>query len=640
MKEDLALLRKAARAYYTDDAPIMTDQEYDQLFHKLKNALGKDPIGVGSALNPVFTEVVHDHQMYSLDNVFSDEDLVEWAKSYLAGKDGSLTDLWVEYKLDGLALSLTYQDGVLLRALTRGDGIKGEDVTQNALCIEGIPLVLPGLRPGRFIIRGEVIMSHASFELINTAFACVGRKPLVNPRNGAAGALRQKDPKECARRRLSFHPYEVIANEVKTHTEALELLKDFGFTNVDPRILVNTPEELVDAIVTIHEERTKLPFDIDGAVIKADAYVIRQELGYSNRVPKWAVAFKFPAQEVSTTLKDVIFQVGRTGKITPVGIVEPVEVGGVTVTRATLHNADEITRLGLRANDKVVIRRAGDVVPQITQVLKSTDTSRDIIFPVDCPVCHAPIEQKPGEVAHYCTGGLGCPAQLKAACEYFVSRGVMNIDGIGGKLIDKLVDRGLITRMSDLFFLTKELLSKASCGPKQIVNILASIEKAKHTTHDRLIAAFGMEGIGKIQSKIIAQHFDDLTKIDSDNDLASLRNVNGIGDSIINSLRSFLTNDRLVEEYTLLREELDLGNIEKAGSRFANTLWVITGSFEALKRDDLETLIVKEGGRVQSSVNSKTTYLLAGKNGGSKLTKAKELGVRVIDYTEFKEMLK
>ena len=638
MKEELALLRKAARAYYTDDNPIMTDQEYDQLFHKLKKALGKDPIGVGGALNPVFTEVVHDHQMYSLDNVFTDEDLVGWAKTYLAGKDGSLTDLWVEYKLDGLALSLTYRDGVLLRALTRGDGIKGEDVTQNALCIEGIPVELPGVHKGDFIVRGEVIMPHASFNLTNTAFRVVGKKPLVNPRNGAAGALRQKDPKECARRRLSFHPYEVISNDVKTHTEALELLKDYGFSNVDPRILVNAPEELVDAIVTIHEERTKLPFDIDGAVIKADAYTTRQELGYSNRVPKWAVAFKFPAQEVSTTLKDVIFQVGRTGKITPVGIVEPVEVGGATVTRATLHNADEILRLGLRINDKVVIRRAGDVIPQITQVLKSTDVSKDIIFPTDCPVCHAPIEQRPGEVAHYCTGGLQCPAQLKAACGYFVSRGVMNIDGIGDKLINKLIDRGLITHMSELFFLTKELLRKASCGPKQIDNILTSIEKAKHTTHDRLIAAFGMEGIGKTQSKIIAQHFDDLSKIRVE-DLTALRTVNGIGDTIINSLTNFITNDRLMEEYNTLREELTLEGDTPAGTRLANTLWVITGSFEHLSRGDLETLIVNEGGRVQSSVNAKTDYLLAGKNGGSKLTKAKELGVRVINYTQFKEML-
>lgn len=634
MNKDLALLRKAATAYYTNDAPIMTDYDYDQLYLKVKDALGKSPLGVGAALNPSFTEVRHAKSMYSLDNVFDDVSYMDWHTNNAKGHD-----VVVEVKLDGLALSLTYVNGVLVSALTRGNGEVGEDVTANALVVKGIPKVLSGDYSDTVIVRGEVVMPRVAFESINQERITRGEKTLANPRNAAAGGLRQKDPRKCAERNLEFRPYELIADGlVPRHSTAMGLLDQWGFIPNEYRTICKTDEEVLETASLFIRDRGTMPFDIDGAVVKLDVLSEQDELGYTSRVPRWAIAIKFPAEEKSTTLLDVVFQVGRTGVITPVAIVEAVELAGATVTRATLHNADEIQRLNLKRWDKVVIRRAGDVIPQITGVLETDISHPDIEFPTTCPSCHGTISMKPGEVARYCTAGLNCRDQLIAAGEHFVSRQAMDIDGIGGKLIARLVDAFLIKDLADILELDVVGLGKVGVKETRALKLMDAISNSLQTTPDRVLFAMGVPNIGQRQSVTVTNVYPDLTTVTID-DLKRLSKIPDVGDTIIDSLIEFINDPVRIESYGRVIDKCVFEEAGEQGNKFAGERWVITGSFD-VPRSDLEKIIVNEGGSVVGSVSKKTTCVLAGENAGTKRTKAEDLGVPVVDITTFREKLK
>lgn len=631
MNADLALLRKAATAYYTNDNPIMTDYDYDQLYLKVKQAMGVSPLGVGAALNPSFTEVRHSKPMYSLDNVFDDDGYINWHANN--AKNQAVV---VEVKLDGLALSLTYENGVLIQALTRGNGEMGEDVTANALVVKGIPKILTGDYTGRIIVRGEVVMPRDAFDRINHQRLLNREKLLANPRNAAAGGLRQKDPAKCAERGLEFRPYELISDQLaSTHSQSMVLLDMWGFIPNEYRKLCFDVESVINVVHTFIEQRQAMAFDIDGAVVKLDSLSDQQELGYTARVPKWAIAVKFPAEERSSTLLDVIFQVGRTGVITPVALIEPIDLGGVTVSRATLHNNDEILRLNLHIGDTVVIRRAGDVIPQITSNIDADSKRDDVVFPTTCPSCHGPIVQRGKEVARYCIAGMACRDQLIAAGAHFVSRLAMDIDGIGEKLVARLVDSHAVKGLSDFLELDLVQLAKAGCKSKRAQKVLDNVAKALHTTPERVLFSMGIPAIGQRQSAVISQYYPDLSDV-TVADIERLRNVPDIGDTVIQALSEFINDSERMGTYAAIMERCTFAAPKEKGSLCKDEKWVITGSFDR-HRDELSAIIIQEGGSVSGSVSTKTTHVLAGANAGSKLAKAESLGITIVSEEEFNE---
>ena len=650
-------LRRYEYEYHVLDNPTIPDVEYDRLFHQLKALEAAHPElitadsptqRVGAKPLSGFAQIRHEIPMLSLDNAFSDEEFYAFVKRIedrLIRLPEPLT-FCCEPKLDGLAVSILYVNGVLTQAATRGDGTTGEDITSNIRTIRNIPLqLLMDNPPARLEVRGEVFMPHAGFERLNQQALEKGEKTFANPRNAAAGSLRQLDPKITSKRPLVLNAYGIgIAEGVdllNTHYDRLQWLKSIGIP-VNPEIrLCNGTNEVLDFYRDIQNKRSALGYDIDGTVLKINDIALQEKLGFISKAPRWAIAYKFPAQEELTRLNDVEFQVGRTGAITPVAKLEPVFVAGVTVSNATLHNGDEIERLDIAIGDTVVIRRAGDVIPQIIGVLhdRRPADARPIIFPKTCPVCDSAIVRIEGEAVARCTGGLFCAAQRKEALKHFVSRKAMDIDGVGGKLIEQLVDRELVHTPADLFKLDLTTLTRLErMGAKSAENALASLEKAKNTTLARFIFALGIREVGEATALNLANHFKTLEALQNA-DLDALQQVPDVGEVVANRILAFWHEPHNVAVVNdLIAQGVHWETVETkevTENRFKGKTVVLTGTLTQMGRNEAKALLQDMGAKVSGSVSAKTDFVIAGDAAGSKLTKAQELGVTVLTEEEF-----
>ena len=650
-------LRRYEYEYHVLDNPTIPDAEYDRLFHQLKalEAAYPELITADSPTQRVgakplsgFAQIRHEIPMLSLDNAFSDEEFYAFVKRIedrLIRLPDPLT-FCCEPKLDGLAVSILYVNGVLTQAATRGDGTTGEDITANIRTIRNIPLqLLMDNPPTRLEVRGEVFMPHAGFERLNQQALEKGEKTFANPRNAAAGSLRQLDPKITSKRPLVLNAYGIgIAEGVdlpNTHYDRLQWLKSIGIP-VNPEIrLCNGTDEVLDFYRDIQNKRSSLGYDIDGTVLKINDIALQEKLGFISKAPRWAIAYKFPAQEELTRLNDVEFQVGRTGAITPVAKLEPVFVAGVTVSNATLHNGDEIERLDIAIGDTVVIRRAGDVIPQIIGVLhdRRPADARPIVFPETCPVCDSAIVRIEGEAVARCTGGLFCAAQRKEALKHFVSRKAMDIDGVGGKLIEQLVDRELVHTPADLFKLDLTTLTRLErMGTKSAENALASLEKAKNTTLARFIFALGIREVGEATALNLANHFKTLEALQNA-DFEALQQVPDVGEVVANRILAFWHEPHNVAVVNdLIAQGVHWETVETkevTENRFKGKTVVLTGTLTQMGRNEAKALLQDMGAKVSGSVSAKTDFVIAGDAAGSKLTKAQELGVTVLTEEEF-----
>ncbi|MCU5771353.1 NAD-dependent DNA ligase LigA [Erwiniaceae bacterium BAC15a-03b] len=649
--------------YHVMDAPEVPDAEYDRLMGELRELEQQHPElitpdsptqRVGAAPLGAFEQVRHEVPMLSLDNAFDEATYLAFNKRVQDRlKTSAEITFCCELKLDGLAVSLLYEDGLLVRAATRGDGTTGENITANVRTIRAIPLRLQGDNiPARIEVRGEVFLPQAGFEKLNEEARRTGNKIFANPRNAAAGSLRQLDPRITAKRPLTFFCYGFGLLEggemPASHWQRLQQLKAWGLPVSDRIRLCHSAEEVLAFYRQVEADRPNLGFDIDGVVIKVDDQQLQEQLGFVARAPRWAVAFKFPAQEQMTSVRDVEFQVGRTGAITPVARLEPVLVAGVMVSNATLHNADEIERLGLRIGDRVVIRRAGDVIPQVVGVVESErpDDSREILFPSHCPVCGSDLERVEGEAVTRCTGGLICGAQRKEALKHFVSRRALDVDGMGDKIIDQLVEKEYVKTPADLFRLTAGVLTGLDrMGPKSAQNIVDALNKAKQTTLARFLYALGIREVGEATAANLAAHFGTLEKI-MDADLEALIAVPDVGTVVASHLRNFMEEEsnrevirQLVEDSGIHWPAVEVVNAAEIDSPFAGKTVVLTGSLSIMARDDAKARLVALGAKVSGSVSKKTDLVIAGEAAGSKLAKAQELGIEVIDEAEMIRLL-
>lgn len=667
VQEQITALRTTLRhheyLYHVMDTPEIPDAEYDRLMVQLRELESAHPDlitpdsptqRVGAAPLATFEQVRHEVPMLSLDNTFDEAGFLAFNKR-VQDRLKSTDELTYccELKLDGLAVSLLYEDGLLVRAATRGDGTTGENITANVRTIHAIPLRLHGDNiPARVEVRGEVFITESGFEKLNEEARRTGAKVFANPRNAAAGSLRQLDPRITAKRPLTFFCYGFGLLEggemPASHWQRLQQFKAWGLPVTDRIRLAHSADEVLAFYRQVEQERPSLGFDIDGVVIKVDSQALQEQLGFVARAPRWAVAFKFPAQEQMTFVRDVEFQVGRTGAITPVARLEPVQVAGVVVSNATLHNADEIARLGLRIGDKVVIRRAGDVIPQVVNVVESERPAetREIVFPSHCPVCGSDVERVEGEVVTRCTGGLICGAQRKEALKHFVSRRAMDVDGMGDKIIDQLVEKEYVLTPADLFRLTAgKLTGLDRMGPKSAQNVVDALEKAKSTTLARFLYALGIREVGEATAANLANHFGELEKV-MNADLDALIEVQDVGKVVATHVRNFMDEESnravirdLTEEIGVHWPQVEVINVEEIDSPFAGKTVVLTGSLSQMNRDDAKERLVALGAKVSGSVSKKTDLLIAGEAAGSKLAKAQELGIPVIDEAEMIRLL-
>lgn len=667
IEKQLAQLRTTLRhheyLYHVLDTPEIPDAEYDRLMRELRDLESLHPElvtpdsptqRVGAAPLSEFTQVRHEVPMLSLDNVFDEESYLAFNKRIQDRlKSTAPVTLCCELKLDGLAVSLLYEEGVLVRAATRGDGTTGENITANVRTIRAIPLKLHGDNiPRRLEVRGEVFLPQAGFEKINDEARRTGGKIFANPRNAAAGSLRQLDPRITAKRPLTFFCYGVGLLEGGTlpasHYARLQQFKTWGLPVSSRVTLCHSPEEVLRFYQQVEADRPSLGFDIDGVVIKVDSLDLQEALGFVARAPRWAVAFKFPAQEEMTLVRDVEFQVGRTGAITPVARLEPVQVAGVLVSNATLHNADEIERLGLRIGDKVVIRRAGDVIPQVVGVVESErpDNTQEIVFPTHCPVCGSDIERVEGEAIARCTGGLICGAQRKESLKHFVSRRALDVDGMGDKIIDQLVDKEYVHTPADLFDLTPgKLTGLERMGPKSAQNVVNALQKAKETTFARFLYALGIREVGEATAAGLAAHFATLEALMAA-DIEQLQKVPDVGIVVATHVFNFFAEESNREVILQLIDKAGVHwpapviiNVAEIDSPFAGKTVVLTGSLSLMARDEAKDQLMALGAKVAGSVSKKTDLVIAGEAAGSKLAKAQELGIRVIDEAEMIRLL-
>ena len=662
--EEVAALRAQlldwAEAYFERDAPVVPDADYDQAMKRLEALEREFPDlvtpdsptqRVGSAPLSEFESVEHRLAMLSLDNAFSSEDMDDFHRRVTERLGAGDVAYCCEPKLDGVAVSIVYEHGALVLAATRGDGARGENITANVRTISNVPLILIGEGvPPYLEVRGEVVIPRDAFERMNAQARAADEKVFVNPRNAAAGSLRQLDSRITARRPLTFTAYSVGAVEgdlPAAHDAILRRLSEWGLPISEYMQTVSGIAACDDYYEALARQRDTLPFDIDGIVFKINGMAEQEKLGFVSRAPRWAIARKFPAQEVSTQLLGVDFQVGRTGAITPVARLEPVFVGGVTVSNATLHNADEIERLGVKLGDTVVVRRAGDVIPQIVSVVEgntsgSSPERAPIIFPDQCPDCGSDVAREEGEAVIRCIGGMACSAQLKAVIRHFASRKAMDIEGLGDKLIDQLVDDGLVGSVADIFRLSQpQLAALDRMGDKSSENLLASIDQSRSTTLPKFIYALGIREVGEATARALANHFLELDAL-----LAAptdeLEGVDDVGPIVARHIRGFASDNR---NKKVIGDLLALGvnwppvNVASSEGPLAGTIWVVTGKLESMTRGDAEQRLRSLGAKTASSVSAKTSSVLAGPGAGSKRKKAEELGISIVDETEWLAML-
>lgn len=663
-----ATLARYDHAYYGLDAPLVPDAEYDRLFRELQNLEAEHPElqtpdsptqRVGGKALPAFGQVMHDVPMLSLNNAFNLDDIVAFDRRCREALEVAAIDYACEPKFDGLAVRLKYENGLLVQGATRGDGTTGEDVTHNLRTVRNIPLRLNGGGwPATLDVRGEVVLLRADFDAMNARQRAKGEKEFVNPRNAAAGSLRQLDAKITAQRPLHFFAYGVglpdaVLPAPTFHSELMDRLAAWGFTLADERRVVRGAAGLADYYAEIGAARMRLPYDIDGVVYKVDKLADQVQLGFVSRAPRFAIAHKFPAQEALTTVEAIEVQVGRTGALTPVARLKPVFVGGVTVTNATLHNEAEAQRKDVRVGDTVSVRRAGDVIPEVVAVvlekrpLLEDDSSSPVysafVLPKACPVCGAVVEKLADEAIARCTGGLFCPAQRKQALLHFASRRAMDIEGLGDKIVDQLVDNAIVKTPADLYKIgLVGLANLQRMAEKSAGNILAAIEKSKHTTLARFIFALGIRNVGEATAKDLSRYFGNLDALMQASE-AQLQQVPDVGPVVAASIAHFFAEPHNVEVIEQLRaagvtwpegKAMVVANASQTGKTF-----VLTGTLPTLSRDEAKDLIEAQGGKVAGSVSKKTDYVVAGSDAGSKLEKAQELGIQMLNEDQLKELL-
>jgi DNA ligase (NAD+) len=645
--------------YYVLDRPTIADAEWDALFHELKALEERHPelqtpdsptLRVGAKPLEEFAEVTHRVPMLSLANAFSDEDLANFDRRC---REGLKTEGDIAYacepKFDGLAISLVYENGAFVQGATRGDGALGEDVTQNLRTVKSIPLSIDS-KAARLEVRGEVLMLRRHFDALNARQAEKGEKVFVNPRNAAAGSLRQLDPKLTAQRPLSFFAYGLGAVEgmelPDRHSAQMDLLAALRFPVAAERRVVEGAQGLRDYYAELGAKRPALPYDIDGVVYKVDRIDWQNRLGFVSRAPRFAVAHKFPAEEATTELLGIDVQVGRTGAITPVARLKPVFVGGTTVSNATLHNEDEIRRKGLMIGDTVVVRRAGDVIPEVAAVIaaKRPPDASAFVMPTVCPECGSAIVRLEGEAVARCTGGLVCPAQVKQSILHFAQRRAMNIEGLGDKLVEQLVDQKVVANAVGLYRLgVAALAALERMGEKSAANLVAAIDKSRATTLPRFLFGLGIRHVGETTAKDLARHFGSLTAIVGASQ-ESLLAVRDVGPVVAESVRRFFDeahNREAVEQLRAGGIVWEEGPPQSTGATgpFAGKTVVLTGTLPTLSREEAKEMLEAAGAKVAGSVSKKTDYVIAGAEAGSKLDKAKELGIAVLDEAEFRALL-
>lgn len=667
MNELAEKLEKANFDYYVMQEPTLTDQEYDKLFIELKKLEEENPElarddsptkKVGGIVDNSFAPVTHQKPMLSIGNIFEDKDLIKFGSDSKKELNETEIEYSAELKFDGLAISIVYNNGKLTQAATRGDGLTGEDVTENIKTIKGLPWDISGYFkennlpvPDRLEIRGEVYMSHKAFKDLNELAIKNNTKQYINPRNAASGSLRNLDPSVTAKRNLSFFAYGTGVSDGITlpdnHYDTMQLMKKIGFPVNDMLKKVKGDSGLLDYYNHVGKIRDQLPFDIDGVVYKVNSYALQEKWGFLNREPKWAKAHKFPAQEVFTRLLDIDVQIGRTGALTPVARLEPVFVGGVTVSNATLHNMDEIARKDIMIGDIVAVRRAGDVIPEVAFVAKdkrtSSGTYKRFKMPTVCPGCNSTVIKEDDKATYRCSGGLVCSAQLKNALVHYTSRLAMNIESMGEKVINQCVDRKIIKDLTDFYKLKKEdLLTLPLFGDKKANNILENIESSKKSIElNRFIYALGIREVGESTAKILAKKFQTLENFMNSTE-EDLLNVKDVGPVAAKSIINFLSDNRNIK---ILNELNQLGvwpkpTIVAAGNdKFNDKTFVITGTL-GRPREDYKKLIEEMGGKVSGSVSRKTDYLLCGENAGSKLDDAKKYNTTVLSEDDFLAMCK
>ncbi len=653
-KAEIAALRKEIAAhdkrYHQEDAPTIGDSEYDALVARLKKLEDEHPelrskdsptelVGGGLALGSTFAPVKHARPMLSLDNTYSADDIRAWNERVLKNlPPGARPRFIVERKLDGLSCALTYEHGRFVRAATRGDGETGEDVTENVRNVEHVPEKLKNY-PVFLEVRGEIVLHFSDFEAINAEEKAAGRPGFVNPRNCAAGSLRQKDPFVTASRHLKFyaHSYGEWDEPLESHSEFLETCREAGFT-VEPHFLADSIDAVIEHYERFKAELPKLPYAVDGLVVKVDDFASQKRLGFTAKSPRWAVAFKYPAQQVTSLLQGVEFSVGRTGAITPVAKVEPVFCGGVTISSVTLHNFEEIERLGLAVGDRVLIERAGEVIPKVVKVSEKGKKRSAIKPPQKCPDCGGAVRKDEDLVAYYCENP-SCPAQLRRTLQHFASRAAMDIAGLGESAVDQLVGKGLVKDVSGLYALKRDdLLGLELFADVKADNLLKQLEASKAATLDRVIYALGIRHVGEKTAEVLAERFDldGLLKAS----VEELQAVSDVGPVVAESIHEFFSsNGALISR--LRKAGLALAKPERkvaTGWAHAGKTFVFTGEL-SVPREEAEELVKAAGGKTSGSVSAKTGFVVAGEAAGSKLKKAKELGVTVLTEAEFRELL-
>jgi DNA ligase (NAD+) len=663
VKKEMEELREKLRyheyRYYVLDEPEISDAAYDRLMERLKELEAAHPelvtpdspsVRVGGAPREGFTTVRHARPMLSLDNAFSYDALREWDRRVREGSGKEKIEYIAEHKFDGLSISLQYEDGVLVRGVTRGDGTTGEDVTPNVKTIRSVPLRVDAAALKKvklradFEVRGEVMMTRKAFEALNRQQERIGGKIFVNPRNSAAGAVRVLDPTITASRKLDFFAYYLLVDgkvPFGKHTESLEALKQLRFRASDDWKLCNGIQEVIGYCEDWDAKREKLPYEIDGVVIKVNATAIQNELGYTAKAPRWAIAFKYPARQETTVVNNILVNVGRTGALTPVAILEPVQVGGVTVSRSTLHNMDEIERLGVQIGDTVLIERAGEVIPHVLKVVKPGKDRKPFRMPKNCPECGSAIHHVEGEVAYRCVNAA-CPAKRKESILHFAGRHAMDIDGLGEKIVDQLVDKGMVKDVADLYALKEEgVAALERMAEKSAQNLLEEIEESKKNSLARVIYALGIQFVGERTGQLLAEHFSSLDELAGAKE-EELEQVPEVGPKVAASIVEFFSepaNRQLIKKLAKAGVRPTAEKREVKSDKFAGKSFVFTGGLANRTREEAGAIVVQHGGKVSSSVSKKTNYVVVGTDPGSKYDKAKELGVTILSEGEFEKLV-
>ncbi len=663
VKKEIENLREKLRhheyLYYVLDEPEISDAAYDRMMNRLRELEAAHPelvtpdsptVRVGGAPREGFSTVRHARPMLSLDNAFSYDALREWDRRVREGSGQEKIEYIAEHKFDGLSISLQYEDGVLARGVTRGDGTTGEDVTPNVKTIRSIPLRVDAAALKKiklradFEVRGEVMMTRKAFEALNRQQEQIGGKIFVNPRNSAAGAVRVLDPAVTAARRLDFFAYYLLVDgkvPFAKHSESLQALKQLRFRASDDWKLCQGIEAVIAYCEEWDAKREKLPYEIDGVVIKVNSTAIQNELGYTAKAPRWAIAYKYPARQETTVVNDIIVQVGRTGTLTPVAVLEPVQVGGVTVSRSTLHNMDEIERLGLQIGDTVLIERAGEVIPHVLKVVKEGKNRKPFRMPKHCPECGSAIHHVEGEVAYRCVNAA-CPAKRKESLLHFAGRHAMNIDGLGEKIVDQLVDKGLVKDVADLYSLKLEdLAALERMAEKSAQNLLDEIEASKKNSLARLIYALGIQFVGERTAQLLAEHFSSLEELAAAKE-EQLLEVPEVGPKVAASIAEFFSepaNLKLIKKLNKAGVHPTAEKRKVKSDKFAGKSFVFTGGLANRSREEAGEIVQQHGGKVSGSVSKKTDYVVVGTDPGSKYDKAKELGVTILTEAEFEKLV-